>query len=547
MDRPESEFVRVAREVLKAERRPLGPREIYELGSERGMWSDKLFGKTPYQTLKSKISVHIRTRGGDSEFIRTSPGKFFLRSLAGGVFPILTAPVQQTASKENDTLELPLEQPNSVSGPYPIYNATPLSPPHTRENVLCFDVSALDRAGRFQGIRKSWNAVALALLADRHTTYIERKKAESVTTHKQVLTYIMIRRPGQVLAFKRGSFTWTEAFLRGSHCIGFGGHVTEADIDLFNTDLMGVRNNARRELSEELELPRADRERLERGEGLSVVGLLNDDSSVAGLRHFAFLFTYDVCNPREWDSPRRGEKSITQLRWVDLGGSRPAIAIREFEYWSQLCLREYFSNTVKAQASYLVRRRRPLAPPHTLCLVGQIGSGKTEAADVLKRDYGYKEVNSGRVLASLLDLPPVPKSPRATFQKAALAFMQRSDGAARLAEAIWREARRVGGDRLLVDGIRHIKTLKAFQKLSKKHRVGLIYVHTPPDLSYKFFKRRGGESLSMLDFFRRRSDRVEQDVPRMIGMADAILYNWESRPRYRAMVHNLCSELGIRQ
>src|SRR5437899_91386 len=58
------EFLRAAYEVLKKENRPLSAREIADLAVERGeLKSD---GKTPFQTMKSKLSTEILHKGSDS-------------------------------------------------------------------------------------------------------------------------------------------------------------------------------------------------------------------------------------------------------------------------------------------------------------------------------------------------------------------------------------------------------------------------------------------------------------------------------------------------
>src|SRR5262249_26384440 len=141
--------------------------------------------------------------------------------------------------------------------------------------------------------------------------------AEDNNDHKQVITYVLLTRGHQILAFKRGSYNSVEDYLRGAHCIGFGGHVTEVDKGLFSHD-MGVGQCVVRELCEELNLPKNDKVRLSQGEGLHLIGLLNDDSSLAGQRHFAFIYRYEVSEDPAWNHPERGEKSITQLRWIDL-------------------------------------------------------------------------------------------------------------------------------------------------------------------------------------------------------------------------------------
>lgn len=496
-----------------AERRPMTPRDIWWVGKDKmGLFSDKRAGRTPWQTLKSKLSVYVRTKGKQSEFVRTAPGRFYLREL-------MDEKVQ-------------------------IYEAPPLRPPNPEENVLVFPSSALNEVGRFQGIKKNWRNFARRILDAKLCKYIPRLIAERDSNHKQVLTYIMVCRGDQILAFKRGTYTWIEEFLRGSHCIGFGGHVTEKDYDLFDRDWLGIKRTAARELAEELNIPRVDRSRLLLGDGLTCVGVLNDDSSDVGRRHFAFVFRYDVKDGPTWNNPQRGEKAITQLRWLDM--STPRFSIREFEYWSQLCLRAYFKTVLKEQPSYLIRRHSPLVPPHILCIVGPIGSGKTETSAVLKRDYGYSEINSGCVVARLLGIPPVPKTPRELFQSKAMKFISRARGPKRLATAILRQARTCNTPRVLVDGIRQKETLIALKEQANGVRIGVLYVHTSPDLAYKFHAEREGNSVSIKEFFSQRENPVERDVGGMLPHADGVLYNWEGRPIYRKSINQMMRELRLR-
>jgi predicted NUDIX family phosphoesterase/dephospho-CoA kinase len=424
-----------------------------------------------------------------------------------------------------------------------IYPAPPLLPPNPIENVLVFTTSVLDKSERFQGIKTSWRQIARRVLNSRVCSYLFRPAAEVDNDHKQVLTYIMVCRGSQVLAFKRGTYNWAEEFLRGSHCIGFGGHVAEFDNDLFDYEWFGIRRTVARELNEELQLPPADKERLTHGDGLEVVGVLNDDSSEVGRRHFAFLFRYQVSDDLYWNQPIRGEKSITQLRWLDVAS--PNFSIRGFEYWSQLCLRTYFKSVIKAQPSYFIRRKRPLIPPHILCIVGPIGSGKTETSAVLRRDCAYVEINSGQIVAELIGLPAVPKTSRETFQREALKFIKRRAGPKRLARAILLKAKLYPTDRILVDGVRHKNTILELKRQAKDTKIGVLYVYTPADLAFKFHSGRDADTVSIEEFFKRREDPVEEEVNGLLPMADGVLYNWEGRPMYQRSIHMMMRDLEI--
>ena len=502
-----SEFLIVARNLLEAERHPLTARQLVKLALDRKLFSDKIAGNTPHQTMKSKLSVHVRTAGEKSIFVRTKPGLFYLRHL--------------------------------LDGPQTIYDAPPLHPPRTSERVLVFPSTLLDKQGRFQGIRKQWKQIARELLRTDVCHYIPRLQAEGDNEHKQVLTYIMVSRKRQLLAFKRGTYNRVEDFLRGSECVGFGGHVAEVDRTLFNIHDLGLIDNAVRELSEEIKLPEKDIARLRIRRGLRIVGLLNDDSSPAGRRHFAFVLLYQASSDPSWQRPIRGEKSVTRLRWV----KPSALSLWDYEYWSQLCLREYFQKQVRTQPAFLMRRRKPLNPPHILCVLGRIGSGKSETTSVLKRDFGYKEVNSGQVLARLLKVPPVTQISREEFQDLAWKFIRTEKGPRLLAEAMWEEARALSCPKILIDGIRQKSTLEQLRRLANPTPIGLLFVHTPPDIAYKFYSKRALSSTSIYDFLKIREAPVEQEVEEFIDISDAVLYNWAGRTSYRMAIRALFSRI----
>jgi hypothetical protein len=79
-----SEFLIVARQILESERRPMRPAELVEHALRHRLFSDRIAGKTPTQTMKSKLSVHVRRHGDRSPFVRTAPGRFYLRDLLNG-------------------------------------------------------------------------------------------------------------------------------------------------------------------------------------------------------------------------------------------------------------------------------------------------------------------------------------------------------------------------------------------------------------------------------------------------------------------------------
>src|SRR5438034_1069792 len=153
----------------------MAARELVDLAYERGLFSDRLSGKTPHQTMKAKLSVHIRRHGDLSPFVRTRPGRFYLGRL--------------------------------LDDPLRAYQARPLHPPHAPERVLVFPAKWLDRVQRFQGITNAWRAVSRRLFQSDVCHYMERLQAEQDEWSKQILTYIIVARGSHVLAYRRGTFS----------------------------------------------------------------------------------------------------------------------------------------------------------------------------------------------------------------------------------------------------------------------------------------------------------------------------------------------------
>jgi predicted NUDIX family phosphoesterase len=499
-----SEFLDIAEAVLRREKRPMNAREIMRVAERQGMVPDSFTGKTPQQTLKSKLSVAIRRSPDGTPFVRTAPGLFYLRELAE---------------------------------PDEIYEAEPQLPPPMRESVLGFPLSRLEALEPFEGVRTSWRRYLRRLLSDGLIAE-DRLRAEGRDDFVQIITYVLVTRGDDVLAYRRGAFNRVEDFLRGADCIGFGGHVTAGDLDLFSMTDQGITAGAVRELSEELTLPEDDQRRLAAGEGLEIVGLLNDDSSPVGRRHFAVVFRYEVSQDPSWDEPVRGEKSITQLRWLRPGDR---VHLSDFEYWSQLCLRTFYRRLARLSPAVRVSRGARFRPPHTLCIVGQIGSGKSEATDLLTTEMGYGAVNSGQVLAELLGLPPVSGADRTAFQAAAQSFIAKADGPSRLAAAIAERAAQLGTGRVVVDGLRQTETFAELRRRATDP-VALLYVHAPADVALSFYNARVEASLNMREFARIRDAGVEKEIPDFLEHADGVLFNWAGRDAYRRLVHSFFAD-----
>lgn len=181
-----SEFLIVAKRLMETESRPMSPRDLVDLGQKRQLFSDNVAGKTPYQTMKSKLSVHIRRFGEASPFVRTAPGRFYLRALLNG-------------------------------GETP-FDAKPIRPPKSREKVLAYRTSDLDSITTWQGVQTTWKRTARSIFTRLKPYYIHRFDVEQDNHFTQILTYVLVSRGDALLAYRRGTYNRVDKFLQGAYC-----------------------------------------------------------------------------------------------------------------------------------------------------------------------------------------------------------------------------------------------------------------------------------------------------------------------------------------
>jgi predicted NUDIX family phosphoesterase len=346
------------------------------------------------------------------------------------------------------------------------YRAIPRVLATPQEDVLCVLSETYQSSLTFQGIDTSPKAL-LATLLSGNTTHISRSDVEDVNYAKQFVTYVIVQCGHHVLSFERSHLSRAAEFLRGSKCIGFGGHVSAADLTIFSEFDHGLSECARREVSEELSVyrTRADvksrsstqnlTQKLVRESPLELIGVLNDDSSEVGRRHVAVVYRLWISN---WDDARRlrkGESSIRSLEWIDL--TDDTIDLNKYEYWSQLCLRKFYPSASLSHSGLEIVNPTKLSRAPVLVIAGRVGSGKSATARYLATTLSVPIVNSGQVLGEIMKAGPLSEIGRENFQAAALNFITKPVGPRRLAKALATEVRRLGG-KAIIDGIRHLET-----------------------------------------------------------------------------------------
>jgi len=538
-------YLRVAEQVLRDALSPLKAREIVERGMERGLFGDHSHGRTPEKSMQARLSMDILSRGTGSRFMRVARGRFSLRS-------------RLTDGKSVDTANAkPADHPQEY-----IAQRRVLRMP--AEEVLCIPDASYRDVLTFQGIDTEVDRLLPPLLNRSNTIYVPRSEAEHRDDAKQFVTYVLVQCGQRLLQFQRSYLSRAAEFLRGAKCIGFGGHVTGDDADMLSIDDRGLVACARRELIEELRFPGDELQqsatntgaataginprtvRLFQSVPLEQLGILNDDSSEVGRRHVAVIYRAWLPDWSIAEHIEKGDSSIKSLTWLDIASDR--VDLSEFEYWSQLCLRRFYPSNVETKSVFRAIRAARLSRTGTLVVSGRIGSGKSETASYLGGRLSVPVVKSSEVVQELMAAPPLHEIGRRRFQEMSHQFISAADGPARLATAIARKVEAIRPDRCIVDGIRHPATYEQLRKLLGNETL-LVYVHTPPDIAFDFYRTREeklGLNLTYRDFLALYDAPVESEISSLGRAADLYVYNSFGIEAFRRMLDELAAGLATR-
>jgi len=283
-------FLNAAYEVLNKENQPLSAREITRRALSEGLLQSA--GRTPWQTMKSKLSTDILHRRNESLFMRTDKGKFGLRAWKGPLNEHIADRYQKALFDEDiivipaDSLRRYVPQPGLYKGDF-------------------------DRQ---------------ALIAECRP--MRRREAEENQGVIQLVSVFIVRYRDWYLTYKR-TRRLPESRLHGFYSIAFGGHLNPDDMaPLFNI----FEPNSpflTRELGEELRVRDGDIERLD------YRGLLYDDSRPVSRQHLGI--THDVClKAQRYEIGERG--FLMDAKFETLEGI--TARLQDFENWSALLAKE---------------------------------------------------------------------------------------------------------------------------------------------------------------------------------------------------------------
>ena len=198
-----------------------------------------------------------------------------------------------------------------------------MSTERREEMILAIRRSLFDELGAFQGLNFDVARYLPPILARENNFFVPRSRAELDPGCKQIIPYVLLTHEGRVLHYVRGK-KGGEQRLVAKGSIGIGGHLNDADENLFSYDQRSYLAGVRREVNEELVVLG--------GYQNHIRALLNDDSTEVGRVHLGIVHVFEL----ESAEVSKRESVITQLAFL----TRDELMARheQLETWSQICL-----------------------------------------------------------------------------------------------------------------------------------------------------------------------------------------------------------------
>jgi predicted NUDIX family phosphoesterase len=297
-------FLKAAYQVLQIAKVPLSAPEIVEVAKTRGLL--KTFGKTPEQTMKSKLATNILTNAERSIFMRAAKGKFALREWKGA-YPEHIADRYQKALFDEDIVVFPTASLRRYVPGVGLYTGD-------------FDEAALLNECRS----------------------MRRREAEEDFSVIQLVSVFVIRHDERYLTYKRTK-RLPESRLHGVYSIAFGGHLNPGDL----SRLLNIFDPAvglpllERELREEVKFESLG------ATAFSYRGLLYDTSRDISKQHLGLVYQVASASA-SFEIGERGFLMDPKYETLEeINGRRS-----DFENWSVLLLDE----EIRCRQDLLVRQ-----------------------------------------------------------------------------------------------------------------------------------------------------------------------------------------------
>lgn len=299
-----SSYLEIAEIVLARRRRPMGPHAILREAYLLDLMPPHLHGETQHKTLQARLSEDILHGKDRSRFVRTEPGKFFLRSLLAD--ETIPEEFRKTIKARRRKREL------------------------TPDPVLCIDRDSLHKLENSDG-RAKW-AVLERLRQTGEVSYFEFKDRPS--GHVPIWCFVMLVREECVLSYRVGKYRSQDEDLTSKRTVGFSTLVTEDQQTLFNHQDLGIVEAGVTALTIDLDFPMdVSVLEAETSDATSVVEVPTDNEVEAA------LIVVETGCP-SWFEPTARRLSMNDMKWIPF--RVPPNHLDDFDPWTQAVVRHRF-------------------------------------------------------------------------------------------------------------------------------------------------------------------------------------------------------------
>ncbi len=282
----------------------MGPRAILRDAYLLDLMPPNLHGKTQHKTLQARLSEDILYSKERSRFVRTEPGKFFLRSLL-------------------DDESIPEEFRKTIKARRRKRELTP-------DPVLCIAKESLHKLTFRQG-SDQWS-VFEDLRQTGELSYFEFK--DRPDGQVPIWCFVMLTRDEFVLSYRVGRYRAHDEEIMSKRTVGFTSLVTEDQQTLFNHHDLGIVEAGITALAIDLDFP-MDVEMLEveTSDSATVVEVTAEDDIEA------VLLVIETGCP-SWFEPTSRRLSMNDMKWIPF--RVPPNHLEDFDPWTQAVVRRRF-------------------------------------------------------------------------------------------------------------------------------------------------------------------------------------------------------------
>ncbi|WP_395828950.1 hypothetical protein, partial [Elstera sp.] len=290
---------------------PMNCKDMINFARKLSIIPIDLKGETQHKTLNARISTDILKKGDRSVFFRVSPGIFYLRSF--------------------------LENPNIDKKYKTEYKAKRRKEQLKNERILCIETDIIHN---FLGKQSFFyeNSEASPILNADNWRFIQRKEMKHYSNFTEIMFYVMIMRPNEILSFRKGKYYSPDDEIIGIKCIGLSGNIEDYDYNLLNRNINSIYSKAARDLYQSFNMVQHYHDSVALEKKINLFGFITNMGNEKGKNQVGVVLKIEDNNSQFLEGVKRRDLTINSLRWIST--SVFPNDIQHYEPWSQLIFNE---------------------------------------------------------------------------------------------------------------------------------------------------------------------------------------------------------------